>query len=240
MFNRKPSQLQEEHKEHLDFFDKYIQTTRYDAVKNLTEAFENFSLKEISVGNFILNECNLTVQRATLQPLARNSPDDLEKRHSWIKKWVETTDMNCLQNCVFVDEAGFNINMRSPCARSIRGTSATVETPTTRAITHTILVTITANDIIAIKIREPLKPKKAKIDGGRKRKKPSAKNMYKGTVTGHYIGFISKTLDETDRFPEMNNSYIIMNNVPIHISQGITNMIEARIYRAIYLPSLFL
>lgn len=155
MFNRKPSQLQEEHKEHLDFFAKYPQATRHDAVESLTEAFENFSLKETSVGNFILNECNLTVKRATLQPLTRNSPDNLEKRHSWIKKWAETTDMNYLQNCVFVDEAGFNINMRSPNARSIRGTPAIVETPTTRAITHTILGAITANDIIAIEIREP-------------------------------------------------------------------------------------
>lgn len=176
MFNRKPSQLQEEHKEHLlNFFDKYPQATRHDAVESLTEAFENFSLKETSVGNFILNECNLTVKRATLQPLARNSPDNLEKRHSWIKKWAETTDMNYLQNCVFVDEAGFNINMRSSNARSIRGTPAIVETSTTRAITHTILGAITANDIIAIEIREPPKPKKAKIDGGRKRKKPAAK-----------------------------------------------------------------
>ncbi|CEG71373.1 hypothetical protein RMATCC62417_07117 [Rhizopus microsporus] len=176
MFNRKPSQLQEEHKEHLlNFFDKYSQATRHDAVESLTEAFENFSLKETSVGNFILNECNLTVKRATLQPLARNSPDNLEKRHSWIKKWAETTDMNYLQNCVFVDEAGFNINMRSSNARSIRGTPAIVETSTTRAITHTILGAITANDIIAIEIREPPKPKKAKIDGGRKRKKPAAK-----------------------------------------------------------------
>lgn len=34
-------------------------------MENLTEAFKNFSLKETSVGNFILNECNLTVKRAT-------------------------------------------------------------------------------------------------------------------------------------------------------------------------------
>lgn len=70
----------------------------HDAVESLKEAFKNFSLKETSVGNFILNECNLTVKRTTLQPLARNSPDNLEKRHSWIKKWAETTDMNYLQN----------------------------------------------------------------------------------------------------------------------------------------------
>lgn len=62
------------------------------------------------------------------------------------------------------------------------------------------------------------------------------KKMSKGTVTGHYMRFISKTLDEMDKFPEMNNFYIMMDNAPIHTSQDITNMIEARGYRAIYLP----
>jgi hypothetical protein len=87
-----------------------------------------------------------------------------------LKKWVEATGMNYLTNCVFVDEAGFNINMRSLNTRSIRDTPAVVETPTTRAITHTILGVITAQDVISLEIREPLKPKKVKVDGSRKRK----------------------------------------------------------------------
>ncbi|KAG1135142.1 hypothetical protein G6F37_011866 [Rhizopus arrhizus] len=159
--NRKPSQLQKEHKHHLaNSFDKYLQATRRNAVESLTEAFEGFSLKETSVGNFILYEYNLTVKRATLQPLAINSVKNLENRYQRVKKWVETTDMNYLTNCVFVDEAGFNINMRSPNTRSIRGTPAVVEALTTRAVTHTIVGAITAQDVISVEIREPLKPKK--------------------------------------------------------------------------------
>lgn len=234
--NRLASQLQENHKKHLiDFFDIYPQATRQDAVESLTEAFENFNLKTTAVGNFILYECNLTVKRVTLQPLARNSLDNREKRYNWVKKW-EGTDMKYLQNCVFVDEAGFSINMRSPNARSIRGTPAIVETLTSRALSHTILGAISANDVITIEIREPMRPKKVKVDGRKKRKKPAAKNMPKGTVTGHYMRFVSKTLDEMDKFPEMTNFYIVMDNAPIHTSHEITRMIEARGYRAIYLP----
>ncbi|CEI91015.1 hypothetical protein RMCBS344292_05319 [Rhizopus microsporus] len=209
--NRLASQLQENHKKHLiDFFDIYPQATRQDAVESLTEAFENFNLKTTAVGNFILYECNLTVKRVTLQPLARNSLDNREKRYNWVKKW-EGTDMKYLQNCVFVDEAGFSINMRSPNARSIRGTPAIVETPTSRALSHTILGAISANDVITIEIREPMRPKKV-------------------------MRFVSKTLDEMDKFPEMTNFYIVMDNAPIHTSHEITRMIEARGYRAIYLP----
>lgn len=132
--NQLASQLQENHKKHLiDFFDIYPQATRQDAVESLTEAFENFNLKTTAVGNFILYEYNLTVKRVTLQPLARNSLDNREKRYNWVKKW-EGTDMKYLQNCVFVDEAGFSINMRSPNARSICGTPVIVETPTSRAL----------------------------------------------------------------------------------------------------------
>lgn len=237
MSNRKPPQLQNEHKQHLvQFFDKFPQATRRDAVDSLTEEFQNFNLKETSVGNFILYECNLTFKRATLHPVARNSAENLDKRYHWAKKWVENTDMNYLKNCVFVDEAGFNINMRSPNARSVKGTPAIIETPTTRAITHTILGAITAHDVISIQIREPLKPKRVKVDGSQKRKKPVAKPLRKGTVTGHYARFISKTLDEMDKFPEMKNFYIVMDNAPIHTSDSIKNLIEARGYRAIYLP----
>ncbi|KAG2214156.1 hypothetical protein INT45_002646 [Circinella minor] len=132
--NQKQQQLQEEHKQHLiEFFDEYPQATRQNAVDSLMESFQNFNLKTTSVRNFILHEYNLTVKRVTLHSLSRNSSHNLEKRYDWVKKYINT-DMNYLQNCVFVDETGFNINMRQPYARSISGTPAIVETPTTRAI----------------------------------------------------------------------------------------------------------
>ncbi|KAG2215958.1 hypothetical protein INT45_010102 [Circinella minor] len=234
--NRKQQQLQEEHKQHLiEFFDKYPQATRQNAVDSLMESFQNFNLKTTSVRNFILHECNLTIKRVTLHPLSRNSSHNLEKRYDWVKKYINT-DMNYLQNCMFVDETGFNINMRQPYARSISGMPAIVETPTTRAISHTILGAISANDVIAIEIREPMKSKKLKVYSSKRRKQPQVKKTHKGIVTGHYMKFISKTLDEMDKFPEMSNYYIIMDNVPIHTSHDITRMIETRGYRALYLP----
>ncbi|CAO3664956.1 unnamed protein product [Rhizopus stolonifer] len=191
--NRKLSQLQQEHKQHLlEFFDNYPQATKHDAAESLTEAFEGFSLKETAVGNFVLHECNLTMKRVTLQPLSRNSPENLEARYKWTNEWAINSDMKYLENCVFMDEAGFNINMRSPFARSMKGTPAIAETSTTRTITHTVLGAITAKNIIALEIREPLKPKKIRIAGGRKRKSLVGKKMPKGTVTGHYMRLIAK------------------------------------------------
>ncbi|KAI8981637.1 hypothetical protein BDF20DRAFT_818449, partial [Mycotypha africana] len=109
--------------------------------------------------------------------VSRNSPEILEAHYTWTYEWAINSDMNYVENCVIVDGAGFNINMRSPFARSMRGTPAIVETPTTRAITHTVLEAITTNDVIALEIREPLKPKKMKIAGGRKRNASAGKKM---------------------------------------------------------------
>lgn len=50
------------------------------------------------------------------------------------------------------------------------------------------------------------------------------------------MGFIAKTLDEMDKFPEMKDFYLVMDNAPIHTSQDITTMVEARGYKATYLP----
>ncbi|KAI9259986.1 hypothetical protein EDC94DRAFT_490838, partial [Helicostylum pulchrum] len=87
---------------------------------------------------------------------------------------------------------------------SIKGTPAVVITPTTRAVSHTVLDAISA---------------KLKIDSGnRKRKAPSKpkKPASKGTVTGYYMNFIQKTMDEMDCIPEMKGYYIVMDNAPIH------------------------
>lgn len=103
----------------------------------------------------------------TLHPVARDSVKNLKKRYHWDKKWVKTIDMDYLENRVFVDEAGFNINMRSLNARFIRNTQSIIKTPTTRVIIHTILGAMTTYNVISIEIREPFKPKKIKDDGSR-------------------------------------------------------------------------
>ncbi|KAI9267290.1 hypothetical protein EDC94DRAFT_495331, partial [Helicostylum pulchrum] len=191
-FNRKPSQLQAEHKYHLiNFFDEHPQARKEDAVESLTKAFEGLNLKKSSVGSFILNECNLTVKRVTRHPEGRNTPGRIEERRLWVEKWIQT-DMDYLANCVFVDEAGFNINMRGPTARSAKGTPAVVVTPTTRAISHTILGAVSASGVVNLEVRVPIAPKRVKVDGARKRKKEGTKEMSKGTVTGHYMRFIYK------------------------------------------------
>lgn len=48
--------------------------------------------------------------------------------------------------------------------------------------------------------------------------------------------FLKETLDVMDNFEYMRNSYLIMDNAPIHKRADIQEMVEKRGYRCVYLP----
>jgi hypothetical protein len=58
-----------------------------------------------------------------------------------------------MQNCVFIDESGFDINMHRSRAWSQRGTQAIVESLSTRAVSYTIIGAISAFGIVIVSIR---------------------------------------------------------------------------------------
>jgi hypothetical protein len=124
----------------------------------LTEAFEEISLKETSVGQFVLHEFNLMINKATFHPAARNDEERLEERFNWVKSGKTLT---WFELC-FIDEASFDSNKRPSTARSARGTPSVVITPTTKAVSHTILGAISAMGVVKIELRIPLTPNKKK------------------------------------------------------------------------------
>lgn len=139
--------------------------------------------------------------------------------------------MNYLENCVFVDESAFDINMRPPSGWSLRGMPAGTVTPTTRAESYTILGAISSRFVVCVELRDPQAEtsKRIKIDySGRKRKAPAEiEKKPKGTVTGHYMKFLEKIMDGMDQSPELQGHYIVMDNAPIHTANHINEMITA-------------
>ena len=69
-------------------------------------------------------------------------------------KWKDS-DVDFEKSCVFIDEAGFNINMRSNWARSAIGTPAFVELEKTRAPSHTIIGAIHSSSVIHVAMKKP-------------------------------------------------------------------------------------
>ncbi|KAG1150435.1 hypothetical protein G6F37_000874 [Rhizopus arrhizus] len=146
--SRPVSQLDDRHKDHLvRFFDKNKRATIEDAVNSLTQSFAGIQIKKTRMSEFMKDECNLSIKVISRHPTARNSPAVIEKRAVWVKEWLEK-GMIYLQNCVFLDESGFDINMTRERAWSTRGEPAVVETLSGRATFHTVLGAISSVGVL--------------------------------------------------------------------------------------------
>ncbi|KAG1372799.1 hypothetical protein G6F61_010727 [Rhizopus arrhizus] len=125
--------------------------------------------------------------------------------------------MDYLNNCVFVNESGFDINM-------LRSQGC-------------VLGAISAAGVDNVKLRESGNIKKRKVVGATKRKAPEDQlSVPKGTTGEHYLQFINDTMDIMDEFPEMKGYFIIMDNAPIHVPEMIGPIIMKQGYTPVYLP----
>jgi hypothetical protein len=72
-----------------------------------------------------------------------------------LKEWMATSDMDFCKNCVFIDEADFNLHMQRNYGRSRKGSPAKGIIPTARHVTITILGAISDAGVIDISLRKP-------------------------------------------------------------------------------------
>ena len=124
--------------------------------------------------------------------------------------------------------------MRCSRAWSQHDTQAIIESPSARAVSHTIIDAISAFGVVNVSIRYSGNIKRRKVVGTTKRKVPgdTASAIPKRTTAGHYLQFISDTLDIMDEFPNMKGFHIVMDNAPIH-SHG---LVDPVIIERSYIP----
>ncbi|CEP17543.1 hypothetical protein [Parasitella parasitica] len=174
--NRPPSKLGERYnKEHLVSFFEENPTTAIiqDAVVDLTRSFQGLEIKESRLAEFMKEECNLIIKVDTRHSVARNSRDTLEARAKWlIREWLPK-GIQLMENCVFPDETGFDINMRRLIAWSCRETQAIFESPSARGVSHTVFdAVVSAFGAVNVSMREPGNVKKRRVVGATKHKAP--------------------------------------------------------------------
>lgn len=169
-------------------------------------------------------------------------------------KWKDTS-LDYTKNCVFIDEAGFNISMRNNWAKSASGTPAVVTIPNTRAQSHTIIGAIHSSSIIHVVLKKPSpkfeteagNKKKRKANNGKKKvaaeinsEEPIVdiaditKPASKGTTTAHFVKFMNELLDVMDFDKNLKGSYIVMDNASIHKSQPMIRKIESKGYHVMF------
>ncbi|EIE88349.1 hypothetical protein RO3G_13060 [Rhizopus delemar RA 99-880] len=144
--------------------------------------------------------------------------------------------MDYLNNCIFIDEAAFHINMKRTVPWSKIGSHAEVVIPKTRAKTATILGAISSYGVINVKVRKPRavnQNKKRKAGGGKAVINTQSRG---GTVTGHDFNFICDTMDVLDKHEKFKDCYIVMDNLLIHKNANIEKEINRRGFGCEYLP----
>jgi hypothetical protein len=146
--------------------------------------------------------------------------------------------MNWDNNCVFIDEAGFNMHIRRNFGRSKRGIPAKTLLPSNRGITMTIIGAICEKGVIDLTLRKP-KAVQKKAVGSKKRKKGDGEvvevNARVGMRREHFLEFLSSVMDTLDQHG-MKGRYLVIDNAAIHKVDEIQKLIENRGYKATYLP----
>ncbi|KAI8877485.1 hypothetical protein K501DRAFT_41512 [Backusella circina FSU 941] len=134
----------------------------------LTSQFTNLDISRSSLYKYVTAHCGMSVKRALFRPAERNSDTKIEARFQWVTELLKT-DIDYMTNCVFIDESGFNINMKRSMAWAPVGETPRVEIPKTRATSHTIIGAISPLGVINVQLKVP---KVVVASNSKKRKGP--------------------------------------------------------------------
>lgn len=144
-----------------DLVDNDPQIFAEDIVDQLVQQFDNVSISKSHMNNYLKSELCMAIKKPIFESTDRNFPKNLQDRYDWYMVWKDT-NIEFTENCIFIDEASFYINMRFNWARSEIGTQAMVKTPKTRAITHSVLGAIHNSAIKHVSLGLLLRNPKAK------------------------------------------------------------------------------
>lgn len=219
--------------EHTQFLIKYIDSNAASTVDlahdELCRAFPGLKISVNAVYKHMRMKCNLSLKRAEILREERDSDTIIRKRKLYIEKCKEN-NVHYQMNCVFIDEAGFNLHIMRNRAWVPKNKPAKVKVSTQNGTSITIMGCISSAGIIDISKRNPGVYKKRKAPGTSKTVKTG-----KGTNTDHILIFLKNMLDVMDK-EGMKGYYVVMDNVRIHDNSRVPAYIEARGYKPWFLP----
>src|ERR1700738_4731917 len=92
------------------------------------------------------------LKRLEKLPAARNTDRVISLRKEKVEEWENMQDMDFSKNCVFIDEAGFNLHIQRNFGRSLKGTPAKGTVPTGRGVPVSILGAIPEAGVIYVSL----------------------------------------------------------------------------------------
>ena len=123
---------------------------------SLLEAYPELKISKTAFYNHVRQHCVLSFKKLEKLPEKRNSEEVKLKRREAVLEWMGTKDIDFEKNCVFLDEAGFNLHISRSRGWSKKGKPAKSIVPTSRGTSITILGAISAQGVIGISLRKPI------------------------------------------------------------------------------------
>lgn len=231
---KKSTTLNEEHTMYvIRMVDSFSPVTLAVMREKLMAEYPDVRISKSSFYRFIKDECCLSIKKLEKIVEYRTLEKTIESRKLAVQSWREDTNMNFLKNCIFLDEAGFNLHISRTRGWAIEGQPSKTTVPKVKGTNITILGAICHAGVVSLSLRKPsnMSSKKRKNDG-------TTVNITSrvGTRAEHFMDYLHKLMDTLDN-NNLQGYYILMDNASIHKSKEVAELISSRGYHCRYIPT---
>lgn len=212
-----PPTIKERHSIFIEsLLEDRAEITLRDISLQLQDAFpEDFArpLSTSAISRFVINKLDFTLKKAQIYPVRRDSQEIRDKRREYCTKINEEQQVWYLQNCIFVDETGFNLHINRTQARTKRGTPARIKVDTSSKGRN--LTVFAAMSHAGLEI--------------------SACHCNRGTTRSEQFEDFINVLIRHMNQRGLNGYYVIFDNAPIHSTSAMNKLTDAG-YHPLKLP----
>ncbi|KAG2198142.1 hypothetical protein INT47_001540 [Mucor saturninus] len=215
-----PKKLFPEHTAFLiELFDTNPSLVLEEVRQKLCEKFTGLEISIPGLYKHIADKCCITLKQATKYTMERDALRTVELRFSIVSQW-KAAGVNFSENCVFVDEAGFNSQLMRSRAWSKKGEPALVKVHTQKGVNINIVGCISSFGTVCFSKVEPLKQsdaaqieKEFPAQSSSKKRKAESKpaQLKKGTTAYHIVKFMESVMDILDK-RDKKGMFIVMDN----------------------------
>lgn len=224
--------------EHREFLKKLVNedatVTLEFLLEKLRDAFDDAKASASTIYNYITKVCKFSLKRISKWAMRRGLDEVKEQRYEWAKEYQDKLDFN--KNCVFIDEAGFNISMRREYGWSAVGEKAVIKVPVTRGVNVSFLGAVCAKGCIELMVRNP-----ATIAANKKRKIDTdtavSESGGRGTTANHIFTFVKSVIHQITNNNELKEmKYLVLDNASVHKRRDLQLLVALSGLELVFLP----
>ncbi|KAI8875291.1 hypothetical protein K501DRAFT_202916 [Backusella circina FSU 941] len=109
-----------------DFYYKHTTATIDQLMDQMTSSFKDLIISKRTLYRYMADLWIFTIKKVQLEPVERNTPERIQTRKEWVRM-VKELRVDYMINCVFIDESGFNANLRRTRGWAPKGETAKVK-----------------------------------------------------------------------------------------------------------------